>query len=114
MKAIFGNNLRAVRRLKGWSQERAAEEIGVGRPAYASWEEGRAFPAETDLVKMSHVFLITDLAGFIGNEHFDYIQQIHKFPEAARMGQLIEKYQQAGIREKLAVNILLGLVDLEG
>lgn len=115
MKAIFGNNLKQAREARGWKQPRAANEIGVTRQAYAAWEEGRGFPTECALVKVAEVFHITDVAGFISNEHFDIKKQVHQFPELPKdMALLQEQYKSAPIHIKLSVNILLGLVDLEG
>ncbi len=41
---MLSANLVLLRRLKGLSQEKAAEEIGVSRQAYAKWEKGTSLP----------------------------------------------------------------------
>lgn len=114
MIIAFAKNLSTVRQLFGWSQEKTAEKLKVNRPAYAAWEEGRSFPSATCLIRIAKTFKITDLIGFIENEHFNYRQQLPKAPEIKPAETLVEqKYREAGIREKLAVNILLGLVDVD-
>jgi transcriptional regulator with XRE-family HTH domain len=39
-----GHRLSAAREEKGWTQEEAAERVGVHPITYARWEKGRAFP----------------------------------------------------------------------
>lgn len=114
MKDIFGNNLKKLRHQAGWTQEKAAIEIGVGRPAYGAWEEGRSFPRREDLVKVARTFRITDLIGLIENEHFDPNNQLKAVTGKDKaVDDLMKKYRNADIRVRLAVNILLGIVDVD-
>ena len=114
MKEIFSENLKQARGFKHWTQEKAAALIGVTRGAYAAWEEGRSFPGPCDLIKLADVFGIEDLRGFISNDKFNVKQQLAKVQKSLTTPGIIQqKYQEAGLKEKLAVNILLGLVDLE-
>lgn len=115
MKEIFSKNLRQARALKGWSQERAAAEIGATRQAYGAWEEARSLPPQRHLIKMVKVFRITDLIGFISNDKFDMKNQAPKAQpvESAPATMIERKYQEADVKVKLAVNILLDMVDLE-
>lgn len=46
-----GYELRVWRVGMGWSQERAAEELGVGRRTYLMWE--KSGPANPTLVKLA-------------------------------------------------------------
>lgn len=41
---MFKENIAALRRFKGLSQEQIASEIGVSRQAYAKWEQGLSVP----------------------------------------------------------------------
>lgn len=113
MNEIFGKNLKAIREARGWTQEKAADVLKMNRSTYGAWEEGRGFPASDMLVHVARVFKITDLIGMIENEAFDHAQQVPRLVHEHTPATIMEKaYQSAGIREKLAVNILLGLVDL--
>lgn len=113
MNSIFGKNLKAIRQAKGWTQEKAAGMLKMNRSTYGAWEEGRGFPSAEKLAHVAHVFKVTDLVGMIENEAFDYAQQISHVIHEPTPATAVEKaYHSAGIREKLAVNILLGLVDL--
>jgi len=113
MKEIFANNLKRARAAKGWKQIKTAAMIGVTRQAYAAWEQRRSFPNETDLIKMAQILDITDLLGFLSNEKFDISAQLTKREkDLGRLSELQKAYEGADIKDKLAVNILLGLVDL--
>lgn len=115
MKNTFGANLRKAREFNGWTQEMAAKKINIKRSAYGAWEEGRGCPAFPALVRIVQVFRITDLVGFLENEQFDIKQQLPAVIKPANIEpitNLEKQYAAAGIRERLAVNILLGLVDI--
>lgn len=115
MKDTFGNNLKKTREIYGWTQEKTAKMLNVTRSAYGAWEEGRGFPSRTKIIDVSKLFQITDLIGFLENDQFAPAQQIPKakVPPAAAKSELEKKYAAAGIRERLAVNILLGLVEMD-
>lgn len=117
MKEIFSKNLKSARAAKGWNQEKAATAVGVKMCAYAAWEEARAFPRVSDLINIARVFRISDLVGFISNPKFALKQQIQQAPKQDDLvpaAALVEqRYREAGIKEKLAVNILLGLVEVD-
>ena len=48
--------LRAARAERGWSQDRAAREIGVGFSAYVKWEQGRNEPSFAMMLKIAAVY----------------------------------------------------------
>lgn len=114
MKEIFSKNLKQARAFKGFSQEKTAGLIGVNRGAYAAWEEARSFPRPRDLSKLADLFCIQDLRSFMEDDKFNVKQQMAKAQKNMTTPELIQqKYNEAGVKERLAVNILLGLVDLE-
>ena len=41
---MLKDNLRMLRKLKGYSQEKIAEKIEISRQAYAKWENGATTP----------------------------------------------------------------------
>lgn len=113
MKEIFAKNLRRAREADGLTREKIAESIDVKPKTYAAWEEERGFPSEKDLISLALVLRITDLIGFISNPAFDIAQQLQKAQKPdSRLTNVQKAYEMAGVRDKLAVNILLGLVDL--
>ena len=59
----FCDNLKALRKAEGISQERLAEKVGVSRQSVSKWETGEAYPEMTNIVALCTVFHceITDL-----------------------------------------------------
>lgn len=106
-------NLKKARALKGWTQQATADQLGIKLNAYQAYEEGRATPGAYGLVDLVRIFGITDLVGFLTDRDFD-ISTMDQRKEITKGGlELQRNYSIAPIRDKLAVNILLGLVDLE-
>lgn len=64
--SAFAKNLRAARKMRGWTQKQAAEQIQhVTRNAYSKWENGEREPPLEILVRISEVYQINDLKAFI-------------------------------------------------
>lgn len=82
--STLSENIKKVRHFLGWTQEKAAKEIGVKRSLYAAWEEARAKPPVTLLPTIVAVFGIIDWVGFLTKEHFDPVHQDqHSFARRA-------------------------------
>lgn len=64
----FKDNLNRIRKEKGFSQERLAEEIGVSRQAVSRWETGDAQPELSKLIVLAEVLQVSldDLCGRTG------------------------------------------------
>lgn len=58
-KVYFGENIRTLRKLSGITQQKLAEELGVGRPRVGAWEEGRAEPPLTIVLAIAKHFGVT-------------------------------------------------------
>jgi len=54
----ISQNLKALRRIFNISQDKLAENINNKRHNIAAWEDGRAHPGITDLLKLSNFFNI--------------------------------------------------------
>lgn len=52
----FGEKLQQLRKNRGWSQERLAEEIPISRQAVSKWESGAAAPDTENVVRLSAIF----------------------------------------------------------
>ena len=48
-----------LRKEKGWSQEKLAEQINVSRQSISKWESGQALPELEKIVELSKVFQVT-------------------------------------------------------
>lgn len=112
MKA-FANNLKKVRIAKGLTQQKVADSVGVKLQLYQSWEEGRSQPryeAQKGLIKE---FGIKDWRIFCEFDGFDTVKDLQPPQPQNILVALQENYNQADAKTRLAVNILLGLVEVE-
>ena len=59
LKAIFAENLSALRKKKGWTQLELAERLNYSDKAVSKWERGESLPDVTILKKISQLFEVT-------------------------------------------------------
>ena len=52
-------NIRFLRKKKGWTQEKFSKKIGIKRSLVGAYEEGRSDPRLSNLLKMCEVFSIS-------------------------------------------------------
>ena len=52
----FAENLMALRKQRGWSQEELGSQIGVTRQTVSKWEVGQSTPELEKLVELSRLF----------------------------------------------------------
>ena len=55
----LGQNIATIRKAKGMTQEKLAEQCNVSRQAVAKWETGESEPSIEKLVALSRVFNIS-------------------------------------------------------
>ena len=77
--SITGDRLRALRQDTGLSQEEIAKKIGVSRPAYVNYEQGKSRPTRK-LKELSALFNVTS----------DYIMGLSDNPHGTPFGGQIE------------------------
>ena len=53
---LFSEKILKLRRMRGLSQDEAAELIGVSRQALSRWETGTALPDASNIAKICRVF----------------------------------------------------------
>ncbi len=56
---IFSEKLQIIRKSKGMTQEKLAENLNVSRQAVAKWESGQAYPDINNLIQISNLFHVT-------------------------------------------------------
>lgn len=56
---MLSDKLQALRKSKGFTQEKLAEQLQVSRQAVAKWESGMAYPDILNLVQISELFHVT-------------------------------------------------------
>ena len=52
----INENIRYLRKKKGWTQEKFSSKIGIKRSLVGAYEEGRSDPRLNNLLKMCEVF----------------------------------------------------------
>lgn len=67
---MINENLQLLRKVKGYSQEFVAEEIGVTRQTIAKWENGESIPDVISSNKLAELYEVAldDLVNFKANE----------------------------------------------
>lgn len=55
----FGQKLQQLRKARGWSQEKLAEQLGVSRQAVSKWEVDAAQPDVQNVLQISSLFGVT-------------------------------------------------------
>ena len=56
IKMSLSDNLRALRKQKGYSQEQLAERLNVSRQAVSKWESDNGYPEMESLIILSDLF----------------------------------------------------------
>jgi transcriptional regulator with XRE-family HTH domain len=56
---MFGRNLTKLRKQKGWSQEKLADELNVSRQTIYAWETGGATPDASKLLAIKQLFNVS-------------------------------------------------------
>lgn len=103
MRSEFSKNLVETRKLYGYTQQEAAELIGIKRATLGAYEEGRAEPSYELLQRICNAYRITNLMAFL---FLPYMQEDH--PPLS--GSIVEeKYLMLKGKERVLADVLLGL-----
>ena len=71
IREIFGNNLRQIRELRGFSQEHLSELLGIGPPALSKIECGKSYPKLETIEKIVKVLDIEPYILYISEKNID-------------------------------------------
>ena len=55
----FGNNLYRLRKLRGWTQQELADQLGVTNRSVSKWETGETLPETGQLLPLADAFGVT-------------------------------------------------------
>ena len=55
----FGNNLYRLRKLRGWTQQELADQLGVTNRSVSKWETGETLPETGQLIPLADAFGVT-------------------------------------------------------
>lgn len=62
---MLSEKLKELRKNKGWTQKEAAKECQVSRPAWGSYEEGRATPPIVVLKRIREIFGLSTIEALL-------------------------------------------------
>lgn len=62
----LNEQIKTIRKEKGYTQEMLAEQLNLSRQAIAKWESGKSFPSTENLIALSRILEI-DIKNLIGN-----------------------------------------------
>ena len=71
IKKIFGENVKVYRELKGFSQEKLAEMIGIGVPALSNIECGKSYPLEATFKELVSALDIEPYLLYVDEKDFN-------------------------------------------
>lgn len=100
IKKIFGNNIKRLRELKGYSQEKLAEMVGIGIPALSNIECGKSYPLETTFEKFVEVFDIEPCLLYVNEKDYN-LEKAYK-----DMLLSIDKLKSDKVRFKMAYDFV--------
>jgi transcriptional regulator with XRE-family HTH domain len=101
MRKAFAKNMIQCRQYFGWSQQQAADAIGIEVKSLASYEEGRAFPSVEKLLKIIQGYRIENVIEFISGKA--------NLQPKTKEQKILQKYYALKAKEKKAVDVLLGM-----
>lgn len=59
MKKTLGKRIKEARRVRGWTQARLAEKLGISQPNISDWERGKKSPRVTMLPRIYRVLKLS-------------------------------------------------------
>lgn len=118
---MFGDNLKAIRKAKGYTQEELAIKLNVVRQTVSKWEKGLSVPDADMLTKIADV-LETNISVLLGGEinketdKNEVVQQLAKISEQLaiknRRNKRIWKIVGFTLFGIIIVNIILVLLNV--
>lgn len=118
---MFGDNLKAIRNTKGYTQEELAIKLNVVRQTVSKWEKGLSVPDADMLTKIADV-LETNISVLLGDEinketdKNEVVQQLAKISEQLaiknRRNKRIWKIVEFTLLGIIIANIILVLLNV--
>ena len=75
----LADKLFELRKEKGWSQEKLAEQINVSRQSISKWESGQALPELEKIVELSKIFQVTTDYLLLEDEKDRYYKEVKSY-----------------------------------
>lgn len=109
--STFGDNLRELRKSRGYSQERFAREIGSNQMTVSSWETGARMPGLPTVKHIAEVFHVpvSSLIALetIGNEEDGDRELLDLIKQNPKIRQLVDKSRYLSNAD---INMLLDVI----
>ena len=109
---MFHENLKTLRKEKGFSQEQLATRLNVVRQTISKWEKGLSVPDAELLIKLSEV-LNVEVSDLLGknievNEEHNEMEAIAS--ELAKLNELLVVYGEKGSELKKKIKKWVGVI----
>lgn len=103
---MFGENLKAIRKAKGYTQQELAMKLNVVRQTVSEWEKGLSVPDAEILVEIADV-LDTDVSVLLGKEVSDEESRDEVALQLAKISEQLAIKNRKSKRIWKAVGIIL-------
>ena len=103
---MFGENLKAIRKAKGYTQQELAMKLNVVRQTVSKWEKGLSVPDAEILVEIADV-LDTDVSVLLGKEVSDEESRDEVAIQLAKISEQLAIKNRKSKRIWKAVGIIL-------
>jgi repressor LexA len=84
---MYGQNLRKLRNLEGWTQEQVANKLGVSKQTYSHYENEKRKPGLEMILKLGEIYDVNIQSIFNGDEYSSELMQ--KPPETYEVGPVV-------------------------
>ena len=105
---MFGENLKAMRKAKGYTQQELAMKLNVVRQTVSKWEKGLSVPDAEILVEIADVF-DTDVSVLLGKEVSDEESKDEVALQLAKISEQLAIKNRKSKRIWKAVGIILDI-----
>lgn len=106
-RSIFSKNLVRIRNYFEWTQDVAAQKIGVKRSTLGAYEEGRAEPCIEIILAICAAYHIKDLIPLLSDPEF--LMEKDSSDRIVWHSDVDKKYSKSSGTIRQAVDILLGI-----
>ena len=96
----IGSKIKNARNEAGYTQERAAEALGISRQSISNWENGRSYPDIVSVIKMSDLYSVS----------LDHLLKEEEEMKDTYLGYLEESTNRVKSNNRLAKVIMIAVV----
>lgn len=99
---MFNENLKKIRKEKGYTQEELAAKVGVVRQTVSKWEKGLSVPDADILCKIAEI-LDTDINILLGDEMTTSVDTLNELNSSEKKNNNVVEEQLTKISEQLDI-----------